>query len=317
MALQPITHTDPTPVTNAPQADMSAPADAPNYDNMSADELAKVIGQSGQGGQGIEPTLDPEQQAAMAKDNQAKTPKPAEPPIPIPDKFKNQDGSPKIEALVKSQVDTQSYASRVTSENEQLRAERDQLIQLGEDMQKELAAAQATPPMSQPGEQMTDAEVEEYNANPKAYMAKLMKQELSQMNKKIEGQRQEGHRDRMLDFKVNTARNKIQNMEGYKDLEEDINGILNSNVVGWDPRGPELAYYAARGMRTTQMVVDAKNMGFTEGYNRAKEELTRQVSPGGGSTLPAGGKTLDAETIDNMTPEQMVAAGLVQVHPSK
>ncbi len=240
----------------------------------------------------------------------------------IPDKFKNQDGSLNTEALIKSQADGQSYASQVKNDMEQMRAENAQLLQLGEDMQRELATAQAIQPQSA-GDQMTDEEVTEYNANPKAFMAKQFKADMAKMNQKVDDQRQDSHKDRIMDFKVASAQNKVQGYEGYKELEQDITSILGmkgadgKNIVGMDPRMHDLAFNAALGSRMPEIINEAKNTAFTAGYDKHKEEMTRQISPGGGSTLPAGGAQLDKETIDGMTPEQMVAAGLVQVHPSK
>ena len=319
MALQPITHTEPSPVPDAPQGDISSPAGMPNYDGKSPEEMAQIIGQMSPGGDGLKPTPDPEQQAQQAGQPKVSEQKPAEPGTQIPDKFKNADGSPNIEALIKSQADGQSYALQNKNEVDRLRSENDQLLKMGEDFQREIQYMKtAGPQTSQPGsDQMSDKEIEEYNANPKAYMAKMMKEQMGQLNQKVEGQRAEGQRDRMMDFKVNAALSNIKNKEGYKELEADINGILNSNLLGYDPRGPEMAYHAAVGMRMPQIIAEAKNQAFTAGYEKHKEELTKQVTGGGGSTLPAGGPQLDDQTIDGMTPEQMVAAGIVNVHPSK
>jgi len=320
MALEPITHTDPSPVPDAsvPQGESVAPAGMGNLDGKSPEELAQLLGQMAQGGQqGVQPTPDPADQ--QPQENQPQTPQPAQPAaaaLQIPDKFKNQDGSLNAEALIKSQADGQSYASQVKNEMEQMRAENTQLMQMAEDFQNELrtskqAAAQAK------GPEMSDAEIEDYNANPKAYMAQEMKKELAKMNNKIENNQTENHRDRMLDFKVTTARSKIENEEGFKDIAEDYNKILSTNMIDYDPRGPELARNAAMGMRMPQIVADAKNQAFTEGYEKAKSELSRQVSGGGGSTLPAGGANMDDETLNQMSPEEMIRSGLLNVHPSK
>lgn len=327
MALQPITHTSPSPAPDSlvPQGESVAPAGMPNLDNKSPEELAKMLEQTEQGG--IEPTPDPEQQAnqqaaeaAKVEEQKAqkaqKAQKQAPQEIQIPDKFKNQDGSLNTEALIKSQSDGQSYASQVKNEIEQLKEENLKLLQMGDDFQKELNGLQSAP--AQPGQTpMTPEQVDEYNANPQAYVDKLVDKKMQTMDQKIDGQRKEGQRDRMLDFKVNNEISKIKSREGYKELEEDIDGILKSNLIGWDPRGPELAYYAARGMKTTEMVVEAKNQGFNEGYSKHKEEIDRQVAGGGASTLPAGGVQLDDATLDKMTGEEMIQAGLINVHPSK
>ena len=322
MALQPITHTPPSPAPDAsvPQADMSTPAGMPNVDGKSPDELKSMLDQMGQGGQGVQPTPDLEQQANQ-KETAKEALKEAPKDVQIPDKFKNPDGSINTENLLKSYTEAEKNLGQffqTRSEADRLKQENEQLMQLGEDLQRELQEAQKAPKsMSQPGEQMTAEEIEEYNTNPKAYMAKLMKQELSQMNQKLDNQKVEGHRDRMLDFKVNNALNTVKQKEGYKELAEDINNILRAGFVDYDPRGPELAYHAAVGMKMPQIVTEAKNQAFTEGYEKAKEEIRRQVTGGGSSTLPAGGAQLDDETLNKMSPEEIVRSGLLSVHPSK
>lgn len=315
MSLEPITHTDPSPVPAAPQADMSSPAGMPDLGDKTPEEVSQLLDQMNQGGplpKEIAPP-DPAQQ-----ENQQQTPQAAPqaaPALQIPDKFKNQDGTLNAEALIKSQSDGQSYASQVKNEMEQMRAENEQLMQMAEDFQREIKASRQSSQQQGPAK-MTDEQIEEYNANPQAYMDKMVDQKISAMNQKVDNQQNESHRDRMLDFKVNNALSAIKSKEGYAQLEGDINSILKTNILDYDPKGPELAYNAALGMKMPEILAQAKNGAFTEGYEKAKSELTRQVSGGGGSTLPAGGQNLDEQTLSDMSPEEMLKSGILSQHPS-
>ena len=157
---------------------------------------------------------------------------------------------------------------------------------------------------SQPGQTMTDQQIEEYNANPSAYISKMVDQKLSSLNQKVADDRAAGERDRLLDFKVNMAKSRAEGNPMFKDLKEDAMKILNTNILDYHPDAVGLAYHAARSIRMPEIVAQAKNAAFNEGYQKAKDELTKHVEGGGASTLPAGGVQLNKETIDKMSEEE-------------
>jgi len=330
MAVELTTQAGSLPPGGTDDFDVSPPAGTPNVDGMGKDDIAGLLREANAGGSQAKPVTPPVSPDApkIGQDplNQV-TPEVKDPAVPEP--TPEAEGKPKEEEdplanvykkfgvtepneavakMAKSYAEAEKTLSQnfqAKSDAEKFSKENEQLLNMAEDFQKEISDLKKAPSQSKsdPNAEMTDKEIEEYNSNPKAAIAKAVQAALEPIQAKSADQQKQGEQDRVMDYKVLSEINRFKGDQKFSGLEKDADTILNDKNLPYTPQSVALAYHAARSVRMADIVNTAKNEAFTTGYNKAMDEIKRGVD-GGKSTIPAQGSGgvagLDEASLDSM-----------------
>lgn len=289
--MSPITEVPPQVAQEALNTEPSAPAEArPDLSSYSKDDLAAML-RADQGGQ--KPTEAPAP-TPETKQPEVKQPDPAVPQVP--DKFKNPDGSLNVDNLLKSYREAESTLGRqnqslrdielIKSENAELKQYLTELQKFKQNIEGRIAESEKqeaeTAPTQEEWAGMTPQEQQ-------AYMDRKIESRVNEIQQKHDAQRE-------MDTKIHSSIEEVSKLEGYEHLKEDINAVLRSDIIDYHPDAPKIAYYAALGHKTPALVTQAKNMGFSEGYAKAKAEMGKVVD---------SGKATSPVNIEGMSPEDL------------
>ena len=147
--------------------------------------------------------------------------------------------------------------------------------------------------------QYTPEEIEEMKSNPRAFIQK-------EVSKSLKSFQKEQAEERKLNEDINSAINFGRaNIDGFKTLEPEIAKLMESPALARHPEAVQIGYYATLGQKSPQLISQAKNMGFTEGYNKAKEEMGKHVEGGGKSSIPVETGQLTRDQIKGMSLEEL------------
>ena len=250
---------------------------------------------------------------APGGDKQAQEPAPApakegeQPEVAIPDKFKNPDGTVNTEAMAKSYAEAEKQLSQMFQQrsewqktSEQLSEMQNYVKQIDEWRQQQMSQQEEEP--EHEGGTYTPEEIEEMQKNPRSFIQKEVKKSLSSFQKEQE-------EERKLNEGINSAINYGRaNIDGFKTLEPEIAKLMESPALAKHPDSVQIGYYATLGQKVPQLIAQSKNMGFTEGYNKAKEEMGKHVESGGKSSIPMSTGELTKEQIQGMSLEELEKA---------
>ncbi len=273
------------------------PGDVPNLDGVSQGDISSMLDKLNSGG-----TAAPAPPAAPPV---AAPGEPGEPEKPeIPAKFQNEDGTLNAEKVL------QSYqaSEKQLSQHFQMKSEFDKLGQqnqkLGTQLQsmnqwREQMEADKAATLKAPGRKYSEEEIKEINDDPGGFVKKEVTSQLAAHRKEVES---EAKTDREINETINNARSSV---DGFKELEPEIAELIASPGFTRSKEGVENAYYSALGRKSEAMMNQAKNMGYTEGYNKHKEEMTKHVESGDKSSIPADLGGLSKDQIDNSTPDEL------------
>lgn len=287
-----------TPQAAPAEASVSQANSSPDVSGKSTSEIAAMLGQLSQGG--IEqPKEQAPAEANIPEQGQAAQVKPQD-AVPIPDKFKNPDGTPNLAALTKSYSELEKQFGRMSNtakENEMLR-------QHLADMQQEI-------------EQSKQAQVTQQVNNGTANLENLTPEELNllqnkpkefvsmQVKKELEASRAEERKQRMADYELHTAINKARSeLPGFTDLEGEIEKIAEQQFIGKSPQAIPFMYFAALGQKTEALVNSAKTKAYQEGYEKAKADMKLSVEGSGKDSTPAD-IGLNPDTVAKMSASEM------------
>ena len=330
------TQTGTMPTGGSDDFDVSPPAGTPSVDGMDKDQIAGLLRDANMGGTPAvappapaapEPGQDPLEQLpptdpavpqpASEKKEGEVTPedaKAAEKQANILKKFGIVDPSEAVSKMAKSYGEAEtslSQSMQAKGDSERLTSENEKLLGMAEDFQREITELKnaSAKTVSDPAK-MTDEEINEYNDNPKAAIAKAVAAAINPIRDKAANNERVAQQDRVMDHKVLTEMNKYKNDKSFDGLQADVEAILNDKGqnLAYTPQSVALAHHAARSVKMPQIVVEAKNQGFSAGYNKAMDEVRRGVD-GGKSTIPAAGTGalggFSAEQIEGMSAAEL------------
>ena len=333
------------PASGSDDFDVAPPAGVPNVDGQSQDQIAGLLREVNAGGTpqaapvvppvaapapGQDPLeqLPPKDDAVTPEGNVKDTRTPEEKAVDdkaadkqanILKKFGIENPSEAVSKLVKSYGEAETIGSQTMqakSDVDRLTKENETVLGIADDLQREVLDLKKAPATAQtdPNAQMTDKEIEDYNTNPKAAIAKAVQDALKPVQQQNQKAQAQGERDRVMDVRVLSEVNKFKGDKKFDGLEKDVDTILKDDNLPYTPQSVAIAYHAARSIRMGEIVTTAKNEGFTTGYNKAMDEVKRGVD-GGRSTVPAqGSQGLGGFTEDQI--EAMSADQLGKIVPN-
>lgn len=267
----------PTPVTQE-----SAPESRPDLSGHSKEELASMLNSGSPAAQGSKQAETPTEGNPAVKPAEDLKPNEQKSELNVPDKFKNPDGSINVPAMLKSYGEAEKVVGRQLNTENQLK----QLSEQNQALQQKLEELSKAP-VAEPEPELTPEQ-----------MAEMTPQELQQnINKQIESKFQAMKAEQELQEKISMSINEVGKLDGAKELEAEITKHLNSPAISRHPDAPKIAYYAALGEKTPMIVSQARNMGYSEGYAKAKEEMTKGVDSGRASA-PVESGNLSKDQID-------------------
>jgi Trp operon repressor len=268
----------------------STPEVRPDLSGHSKDELAAML-RADQGGSKTTP--EPEVTPPAPETKQPDAPQ-------VPTKFKNPDGSLNVDNLLKSYGEAEKTLGRqnqsiqdielIKLENSELKQRYGELNQFKADLEAKMQASQ------QEQAEQTPTPAEWAGMTPQeqqAYIDQKVESKVTQLQQKQEAQRE-------MDSKINASIAEVSKLEGYEHLKDDINAMLKSDIIDYHPDAPKIAYYAALGHKTPALLSQAKNMGFSEGYAKAKEEMGKVVDSGK-ATSPVNIEGMDEASLKKLS----------------
>jgi hypothetical protein len=251
----------------------------PNLSGYSKEDLAKMLQPE------AKPQVAPQQPAVKEGEPQ------------VPDKYKNPDGSINTAALLKTNLESEKVIGRQLNFENQMKQLADQNAQLQQQIQefqqyRQEMDAKLNPPAEQ--QQLTAEDI-----------ANMTPQQLqSHLDQQIEAKFTAIKAEQELQQKIDQSINEVSQFDGAKELEADITKVLQSDVFQRSPSAPKMAYFAALGGKMPQLVGQARNMGYSEGYAKAKEEMTKGVDSGK-SSAPVDIGQITQEQADGMSKEEL------------
>jgi len=281
---------------------LTPPQGVPNLAGLDSNKIAEMISALQGGGQ-KEPvkTNDYIPPAPPAPDSPAyKKPGEEEPqqkldaenkqPVEIPDKFKNSDGSPNIDALSKSYQELEQGYGKLQNaayENDKLKQQLSLMDNMIKDYRVELEnKSKVTNP--QTGErEYTPEELKMLEENPGKFVSMEIDKKLGEIEKRTT---QKNNEQREREYKVLTAVNQARaNLPGFKAVESEVEGLLKKDFFDVSsPESVETAYHAAIGMKINDIVNAVRDKSFKEGMEHSKKLMSSQVEGGGRDTTPVG-----------------------------
>ena len=273
------------------------PGDMPSLEGASQGEIASALEKINSGGE-LPPEVPPKEPAPPGEPGEQK------PEDEIPKKFLNEDGTVNVSAMWKSGRE----AEKQLSQHFQMKSEFDKLgqqnQQLGDQLQsmnswREQMEADKAAKLAEPGRKYTEEEIKAINDDPGAFVKKEVTAQLAAHRKEVESAAKD---DREINETINKARSSV---DGFKELEPQIGELLSSPGLTRTKEGVENAYYSALGRKSEAMMAMAKNMGYTAGYNKHKEEVTKLVESGDKSSIPTEMSGLSKEQIDGASAEEL------------
>jgi hypothetical protein len=275
-------------VVNSP----AAPVDSPSVSSRSSADILSMINQPAQ------PSVNPNNVAGSKPEDvkPVDQTKPATTPFDeldkVPDKFKNPDGTLDVKRLLGSYLEAEkglSKLSNVSHETKQAQTELEMYKQLAQDFKSQLDLAKQQPPVGAQNPnalepEYTEEEIKLIQNNPREWMKQELEKTLQQRDQK---QGEESRAQRLKDYEMLTAINKArESLPGFRDVEPEINQMVDQEWVGDDPRAIETLYHAAIGKKTEALVNYASQKAYKEGYEKAKIDLKMQVDGGGQDSAP-------------------------------
>lgn len=271
------------------------------FSGKSSADIEALLGKMTQGGeQGIA-----QKQGVQDKPVSGQLEKPNDQELQVPDKFKNPDGTLKVESLLKSYTDAEKTLSRygnVNHENETLKQQMTQMQQLVEDLRSAYLEKSQTKTKEEGSVEYTPEEIEEIQKNPKAFIAREVQRVIADRdNKNTEVQREQRIRDYELLSAVNKAR---ETLPEFSKLEPEIQKLADKEFITPHPEMIPILYNSVLGQKLPSIVDYVKQSSFKEGYDKAKQEMKLQVEGGGKDTSPVD-ISLDNSNIDKLSASEL------------
>jgi len=217
--------------------------------------------------------------------------------LPIPDKFKNPDGTLNTDNLLKSYLEAEkglSQQANLTHQTKQQLAEAEIYKNYAEELKKQLEQVQTQPQTQQTDDtEYTEEEIQLIKENPRVWLKREVAKELQAEKLKAS---EETSKQREQDYMMLTAINKArETLPAFAAVENEINELANQEWVGNDPQAIETLYYAAIGKKNEGLVAYAVEKARKEAYEQAKKDIQMQVDGGGRDSAPVDiGTTVSA-----------------------
>lgn len=205
--------------------------------------------------------------------------------LPVPDKFKNPDGTLDVNRLLTSYLEAEKGLSKTANEVHTNKTELEMYRQMAQDFKAQLDELKNKPAVgSEPEAEYTEEEIKLIQENPKAWLKQELAKELQTREQKSA---QEQMKQREQDYMMLTAINKArETLPAFGALEQEIKQMANEEWVGDDPKAIETLYYAAVGRKNQDLVNYAVAQARKEAYEQAKKDIQMQVDGGGRDSAP-------------------------------
>jgi len=284
-------------------------ADLPDLEGKSSEDLAAMLDNPGGGPTAPKPAPEVKPEVASLEGaldepkslGEGRTPEvaPVEAPkFDIPEKFQNADGTPNLEALIKSQADGQSYASQVKNELTESQKQHAEIQATNKAMQDEY----------QQWQEQKEADSPEAKAEREADPAKMAEYNEKKITAAVDKRFADAEKKHQGDMEVNAAANRArQELPMFAKFEKDIQKMLGDNDMPYSKQSLEIGYNAVVGQQMPQLLKEAKNGAYSEGYAKAKAELGKHVESGGKASSPADGLGFSKDQINDLKEEELRA----------
>lgn len=306
--ITPVEGTQPTATSEVPQG-------MPDLSGMSKEDLAGLLDKVNAGGkeQGIPPPT-------MVSPQQAIQPKGGQPDLTnVLNKFgldaAQVQANPALQKLAQSYSEAERNLSGHFQQVSDLKKENEEIKRIAQEYDEYIrelksSGSQANPSNSTVNKDniaWTADQVEAFNKDPMGFMANEIKKGVQDgVQSELKKFSQKSSEDRIADNQILMAINNArQNFEGFKYLEPQIKEILDQDFIDRNPKAIEFAYQAALGKEFPKLMQTAQNKAFTEGYEKAKSEMGKQVEAGGRSSTPIGDGVYNINDLRNMSKEDL------------
>lgn len=280
------------------------PAGVPSMDGMGESDLASLLERSNQGGSEtpakVSPPVPGEEE--KGKFSELFNNKPEAPvQTQVPDKFKNPDGTLNTDNLIKSYGELEKNFGRGMQAQNELKQAQSRISQMEQKMQELYQKGQA--PQAQPVmEELSEEQQAELLGDPK----KMNDYINSRIDKTVTGKIESIEQKRANDMNIIAAANRArQELPLFGKYESEIQKILADGDLPYRPESLQIGYNAFLGQNLPQILVEAKNMAYNEGFQKAKAELGLHVEAGGKASGAIDGQGFNPDQIDNMSLEEL------------